>query len=103
MIFHNPFGIAIVKGTSMNPQFSDGDLVITRRCRDINLNDIIVFREPHINILVIHRVMRREGSWFFTKGDTNEVSDPNPLTIKQSSGKVGIKIPWIGRFIQHAQ
>ena len=71
--------LAVVKGRSMYPLFSDNDMVIVLPSKDIGLGDIVVYRNGR-GEYVIHRVIAiascKEGyTVYITKGDYNPYID----------------------------
>lgn len=72
------FKVVRVQGFSMEPTFSDGDIVLSRRYEtyqgDINVGDIIIYK--HDNDYVVHRVyeLNSDGT-ITTKGDAFESID----------------------------
>jgi len=71
------FGYAeftIVTG-SMKPTINVGDDIIVKITKDVNENDIIVFKDEEDNSLVAHRLIAKEGDLVVTKGDNNNVQD----------------------------
>jgi len=109
-IRHN-YLISYIKSESMEPTYYRGDIVIVRRGdpREIKVGDVIVFREPNGNDLILHRVVyieERDGKlYFLTKGDnpvTNPYIDswggqywvPEDLVV----GKLVGRVPYLGLF-----
>lgn len=77
-----------MKGTEED-SFDAHTLVITKRVKyeDINELDVIVFQSGHK--LIIHRVMKiNEDGTFTTKGDGNNAFDPNPVTPETYQAKM---------------
>ena len=60
-----------VKGFSMSPFIKDGDLVMVSPLlgSSLRLGDVVVFIQPGVRRLAIHRVIRKKGSSCFIKGD----------------------------------
>lgn len=98
---------------SMKPLILVGDLVFSKRTQPFltRHNDVIVFFEPSLQGIVIHRIQKkftRAGKIFFqTKGDANNDKDPWIVEEKYFLGKVngvkrnGKRIPlsshWLGK------
>lgn len=80
----------------------DGDLVVLQGVnpKDINLGDIIVYRNSMGN-LVIHRVVDKKfdgniNKWVFTtRGDGNLSDDPS-VSEDDVIGRVVCRVPWLG-------
>ncbi len=65
------------KGLSMYPFIKDGDLITISPLSDAPLRpgDIVAFVRLRTGKLVVHRVIRRMGDFFFIKGDNNTPGD----------------------------
>jgi len=79
-------------GYSMYPTILNLDLVFVvpkplLTPADINVGDIIVFKEPFYNRTIIHRVIEVVGYLYRTKGDNNPVADPYYITFDRVLGK----------------
>ena len=102
--------IMVVVSSSMEPTIRPGDLIIVKGIdiKDVNVGDIIVYRNPYTNRDVVHRVVykgERNGEVFLiTKGDNNAtnpfpdqvVGAAPPVTREIFIGKVILIIPYIG-------
>lgn len=96
------FSYAVVVSGSMEPEISVNDLVITKKCSDYSVNDVIMFESG--SSLVTHRIVKIEKSGYVTKGDANNTTDPiPPVTNEEIVGRVVGKIPHIGAFIGFMQ
>ncbi len=90
----------VVTGGSMEPTIHKGSLVIDEpvSADKIRLGDIITF--DHYDQTTTHRVVGVEGSangtMFSTKGDANQVVDPDPLSFPGRVGLVKLAIPGLG-------
>jgi signal peptidase I len=90
----------VVTGGSMEPTIHKGSLVIDEpvTADKLRLGDIITF--DHYDQTTTHRIVGVEGSatgtMFSTKGDANQVTDPEPLTFPGRVGLVKLAIPGIG-------
>ncbi|MCS7099492.1 MAG: signal peptidase I [Sulfolobales archaeon] len=102
LILLDHVALAVVEGTSMEPTLQPGDLVIiVKRVspREISVGDVIVYRRGRN--LIIHRVIKVEGSTLITKGDNNWLPDA-PISYQVVVGRVlevggrVVKIPLIG-------
>ena len=58
---------------SMSGTIEIGDVVITKITKEVNENDIIVYKEG--NSFITHRIIRKEGDVIVTKGDANNAED----------------------------
>ncbi|HLZ48017.1 MAG TPA: signal peptidase I [Candidatus Limnocylindria bacterium] len=90
----------VVTGGSMEPTIHKGSLVIDEpvTADKLRLGDIITF--DHYDQTTTHRIVGVEGSaagtMFSTKGDANQVTDPEPLTFPGRVGLVKLAVPGIG-------
>jgi signal peptidase I len=90
----------VVTGGSMEPTIHKGSLVIDEpvTADKLRLGDIITF--DHYDQTTTHRIVGVEGSasgtMFSTKGDANQVTDPEPLTFPGRVGLVRLSVPGLG-------
>ena len=93
-----PFGIgaAIVLSGSMEPEFSEGDLIVVKETEQYKQNDIVVFQDG--NSLVVHRIINIDGETITTKGDANKSAD-EPINVSAIKGKVLFWIPFAGNVV----
>jgi len=90
----------VVTGGSMEPTIHKGSLVIDAPVTAdmLKLGDVITF--DHYDQTTTHRIVGVEGTangtMFSTKGDANQVGDPEPLTFPGRVGLVKLAIPGLG-------
>jgi signal peptidase I len=90
----------VVTGGSMEPTIHKGSLVIDAPVTAdlLKLGDVITF--DHYDQTTTHRIVGLEGTangtMFSTKGDANQVGDPEPLTFPGRVGLVKLAIPGLG-------
>jgi signal peptidase len=90
----------VVTGGSMEPTIHKGSLVIDEpvSADKLKLGDIITF--DHYDQTTTHRIVGVEGSatgtMFSTKGDANQVTDPEPMTFPGRVGLVKLSVPGLG-------
>jgi len=90
----------VVTGGSMEPTIHKGSLVIDApvTADKLKLGDVITF--DHYDQTTTHRIVGVEGTangtLFSTKGDANQVGDPEPLTFPGRVGLVKLAIPGLG-------
>ena len=90
----------VVTGGSMEPTIHKGSLVIDQpvTADKLHLGDIITF--DHYDQTTTHRIVGVEGSatgtMFSTKGDANQITDPEPLTFPGRVGLVKLAVPGLG-------
>lgn len=73
--YANIFGYSIfqVVTGSMSGTIEIGDIVIANITKEVNENDIIVFKEE--KNIITHRLIKKDGEKFITKGDANNSED----------------------------
>ena len=95
------YSIISIGSGSMSPTFNKGDAVVLDQKpakNNIKKQDIIVF-ENH-GKLTIHRIIRIEEknneTYYYTKGDANNVEDNVELTYEDVKGKLLFIVPYVG-------
>ena len=91
------YGSAVVLSGSMEPTFSTGDLIVVKEADDYQVDDIVVYQEG--SILVVHKIIQRDGNMITTKGDANNAAD-EPIDISLVKGKVIFAIPVVGTVVE---
>ena len=85
----------IVNGSSMEPVFHQGDLVLVRQARDFDIGDIVIYRHPEVGP-VIHRIIGQDLVHFTLKGDNNDLTDSYQPTAGEILGAYWLHIPGLG-------
>lgn len=100
----------IVVSGSMNPAFDTGSMVFVKPVNpdEIKEREIITYRGlGDGRQLVSHRVVSisdtEDGITFTTKGDANDVPDPNPVPTRNLVGKVVLAVPYLGYFMDFSK
>ncbi len=99
----------VVLSGSMSPAFNTGSLVFVKSTDPVNITegDIITFSSANASErLTTHRVVginRENDLSFITRGDANNVNDPNPVAAENIVGRVTGSIPYIGYLLGYAQ
>ena len=93
--YANLFGYTFfqVATGSMSDTIEIGDVIIVRITKEIEENDIIVYKEEENYIT--NRLILKNGEELIAKGDANN-SEDKPIKLEQVLGKVEIIIPKIG-------
>lgn len=92
---------------SMEPSINVGDMVIVKQTeeKDIQIGDIITYVVKNGKESVTHRVIEiieKDGEKFYrTKGDNNNVADPDVVIYENILGKVDFQIEGIGKIIAY--
>lgn len=90
--------IAVASG-SMYPSISKGDVVIIEKdVNNLKIGNVIAYK--YDNIIIVHRLVKIVNSgdetYYYTKGDSNNMIDNYPISIENIIGVVDFKIPYIG-------
>ncbi len=93
--YANMFGYTFfeVATGSMSPTIEVGDVVIVTLKKEVNENDIIVYKEG--NDIITHRLIKKTEDTLITKGDANNSEDKS-ITSNQIIGEVIHIMPKIG-------
>lgn len=70
--------VGTVKPTgSMRPFFNENSLLLLEAApySELRLGDVVTFRHPTLDIVVVHRLTERRGDFFWSKGDHNRSMD----------------------------
>lgn len=91
------FSTFIITGRSMEPAIPVGSVTIVQSVSPdaVQVGDVVTF--SHGGRVVTHRLVAMETDGTFrTKGDANEVADPDQLTFMGRAGLVRAHIPLVG-------
>ena len=90
--------VLAVDGTSMQPTFHSGDLVVARTQDRYHVGDIIVFKVATTaghNANIVHRIIAIEADGsFVTQGDNRSTADGFHTTRHDILGHVELRIPY---------
>ena len=93
------FAVAIASG-SMTPNINKGDIVIVDTKAPYNIEEGDPIAYTHENIIVVHRVVKKQEfhnqTIYYTKGDANNNIDDLVIEEDMIIGKVRFRIPYIG-------
>lgn len=92
------YGYMIVETGSMSTTINAGDLIIVKKPGELNLGDIVTFKNKDGEIIT-HRIVNYyygDTSRFATAGDYTGDWDPDPLTADQVYAVHVITIPKVG-------
>lgn len=91
----------VTHGTSMHPVYYEGDLVVVAPSAGYEVGDIVAYREPGREGVVLHRIIGGDTNGFVFKGDSNESTDPGARPADQIVGRPILHIPegglWLDR------
>jgi signal peptidase I len=93
-----PATFVMVQGTSMNPMYHTGDLVIVHRQAHYEVGDIIAYQIPQgqvgARLTVIHRIVGGSPTiGFTTRGDNNPALDDWHPTLADIQGSPWLLVP----------
>ena len=89
----------ILNGTSMEPQFKYGDLVMLRQSSGYQIGDAVAYKNADLGRYVFHRIVREENSRFILKGDNNNWEDDYAPMTDELLGKLWLHIPKAGKAV----
>ena len=92
----------VIRGSSMEPAYATGDLVIVRAMSAYGIGDAVAYRVPAGEIgagtLVIHRIIGGDpGVGFTVQGDNNPGEDPWHPRAADVVGRAYLHVPMLGR------
>jgi signal peptidase len=100
-MFGGPVRLVVVRGSSMNPTFTSGDLIVVESLTAAHVGDIVSYpieagtgREAHI----IHRAIGEGPGGFVTRGDNRRTDDPWTPTDDELDGRVVLHLAGVGRW-----
>lgn len=95
--------MVLVSGTSMEPTYALGDVVVARRGGAPAIGDVVVFEVPSgagAGKLVIHRVVgQRDDGTFVTQGDNRDTADEFRVGVEHVVGRPVAHLPRAGLLV----
>lgn len=92
-----PLGVVLVHGTSMQPTYAGGDLIITYKKASYAAGDIVAFSVPETDRgLVIHRVTGAFDDHVITQGDNLPTADHWKTPYERVEGRAFLRLPGVG-------
>jgi signal peptidase I len=91
--------LVTTSGTSMAPRMAAGDLVLVRAA-GYGLGDVVAYRSPELDRVVLHRIVAVEGDELVFQGDNNDFLDPERLTAEHVIGKELLHVPRGGTWLE---
>jgi signal peptidase I len=83
-------------GTSMEPVLSEGDLAVVYRDERYQVGDVVAYRNPDIQKVVLHRIVAVDGGRFVLQGDNNSWLDAYHPAPEQILGQMAFHVPGVG-------
>lgn len=102
------YKLFVVLTGSMEPNLGVGDLIVVKNIdpKDIQIDDVITFKSISSENIITHRIKgisTEDGLKFITKGDANNIEDPNMVSSEKIIGKVKFDVPIIGNILKTIQ
>ena len=97
--FGGPSSFLTISGTSMEPNFHLGDLVIVHKEAGYETGDIVAYRNLDLDNIVFHRIIGQENDRFIMKGDNNSWVDLYHPLQEDVIGKLWIYVPGAGKWV----
>ncbi len=89
----------VTNGVSMKPGYRAGDLVVVARAAHYRIGDVVAYREPDSQEVVLHRIVGGDARAFDLKGDNNESIDTATPSADDLIGREVLHLPKVGRWI----
>jgi signal peptidase I len=89
-------------GVSMAPSFHTGDLALMRPAPSYHVGQVVAYHSSLLHTVVMHRIVAIKGGHYVFKGDNNSWRDPQPPTRDQLIGKLALRIPHGGFWLERA-
>src|SRR5438128_10084016 len=91
---------AVVYGTSMEPHFHRGDLVVLRSRPAYRVGEIVGYHSLQLHRDVLHRIVAKRADRYTFKGDNNGFLDPEHVRARQLFGAEWVRLPGAGAQLQ---
>jgi signal peptidase I len=83
-------------GSSMEPLVRPGDLVVVRRASGYRIGDVVAYRNPQLDSVVLHRIVARDGERVVLQGDSNTWTDSYHPFPEEIVGEMVLRLPEVG-------
>lgn len=91
----------VTEGTSMEPTYHGGDLVILAQTSSYRIGDIVAYRKGvDSGVLVLHRIIGGDAAGFVLKGDNNQSNDSTNPGADEVIGRAVLHIPNVGAVLR---
>jgi signal peptidase I len=90
-------GYVTTVGSSMQPHFDAGDLVLIRAGGEYQVGDVVAYRSETVDTTVLHRIVGQEDGRLVLQGDNNSFLDPDRPIPSEVLGAEWVHIPGAGR------
>lgn len=95
LLLYLRFDLFYIKTGSMEPALPIGSIVVVDPVAEPEIGDIFAYRAG--TMVVIHRIIAKDGNNYTFKGDANASPDISPVAGEQILGKVTIKLTFPAR------
>jgi signal peptidase I len=89
----------ITHGISMEPRFHAGDLAVVRPPDHYEIGQIVAYHSTLLHVVVLHRIIARDGARYVFKGDNNNFIDPTHPSQAELIGALWLDVPHGGRVL----
>ena len=83
----------VTHGISMEPLLHAGDLALVRPESSYRVGQVVAYHSTLLHTIVLHRIIRIDGSHYVFKGDNNDFIDPTHPTRALLIGSMWLYIP----------
>lgn len=83
----------VTHGNSMEPAFHTGDLAILRPAGGYAVGDVVAYRSPSLDTVVMHRIVDEENGRLVLQGDNNDWSDADETLPDEVLGELFLRVP----------
>lgn len=89
-----------IYGTSMQPHFHAGDLVVVRAAPSYHVGEIVAYQNGQLgNHVVMHRIIGLTNGHYTFKGDNNNFVDSYHPVRNQLVGRMWLHVPMVGTYL----
>jgi signal peptidase I len=93
-------GVVVTHGTSMNPRYHEGDVVVVRAQETYAVGQIVAYRDRVHDLVVLHRIMGGDSGGYQFKGDNNQSVDVVHPDEADLIGRAVLHIPQAGAWLR---
>jgi signal peptidase I len=94
-----PTSYVVTDGVSMLPHLHANGLVLTHTQPSYQVGDIVAYHNRELGVVVLHRIVARDGDRYVFKGDNNDFRDRYHPTKADLVGKEWVYWPGGGRYL----
>lgn len=91
----------VTEGTSMEPTYHRGDLVVIARAGSYRIGDVVAYRKnADSRSVVLHRIIGGDAAGFLLKGDNSQSNDSTTPAVDEVIGRAVLHIPDVGAVLR---